>query len=342
VGQRADEMNRDAIAHAAGEAAEVGNSDDTAEIRADIEQTRSQMGETIDAIQARLNPQHIGEQVKEQVREQIHEVTSTVREATIGRAEQMVRNAGESVNDARYGLMETIRANPIPAAMAAIGLGWLFMNRRSAPPRRYYDERSMRRGERYYAGEAAYPYRPAAPYAYTQGGYDFDYDQARERDRNLAERAQHAAGGAVNKAQETVGNVADQARDAAGNVVGQARDAAGNLIDQARGTAGSLAGQAQYQARRVENTFESALGDNPLGLGALALALGAAVGFGLPQTERENQLMGEARESLVEKAQEVAQDTVEKAQRVAGDVAETAQQTAKQGAREQGLMGEKR
>lgn len=341
MGQRADEMNRDAIARAAGNAAEGAGADDTAEIRADIEQTRSQMGETIDAIQARLNPQHIGEQVKEQVREQIHEVTSTVREATIGRAEEMVRNAGESVNDARYGLMETIKANPIPAAMAAIGLGWLFMNRRSAPPRRY-DDRYMRRGERYY-GEAAYPYRPAAPYAY-QSGYesDFDYERERERRQGMAQRAQHAAGGAINRAQETVGGAAGQARDAAGNIVGQTRDAAGNLIEQARDTAGHLAGQAQHQARRVEHTFESALGDNPLGLGALALALGAAVGFGLPQTERENQLMGDARENLVEKAQEVAQDTVEKVQRVAGDVAETAQETARESAREQGLAGEKR
>ena len=77
-------------------------SDDTAEIRAGIEQTRSEMSETIDAIQDRLNPQHIKEQVKEQV-----------REATIGRAEEVMRNAGDTLNEARYGLMETIRHNPI-------------------------------------------------------------------------------------------------------------------------------------------------------------------------------------------------------------------------------------
>ncbi len=327
MGQRPDEMNREL-----GAAADATNdTDDPAEIRAEIEQTRSQMGETIDAIQARLNPQHLGEQVKEQVREQFHEVTATVRDATIGRAEEMVRNAGESITEARYGLMETIKHNPVPAAMAAIGLGWLFMGRRSAPPRRY-DQRSMRGPERYYGGEAAYAYRPGAPgapaYGY-QGGYE--PQSAYEREQNMARRAQSA-----------VGDTASQARDAAGNLIEQARDTVGGVAEQARDTAGQLAGQAQSQVRRAEDTFQSQMYENPLGVAAVALALGAAVGFGLPRTEHENRLMGEARDNLVEKAQEVAQDTVEKVQRVAGDVAETAQQTAREGAREQGLSGEKR
>ncbi|HMQ33169.1 MAG TPA: DUF3618 domain-containing protein [Chloroflexaceae bacterium] len=355
-------MNRDALARAAADAARDDSTPETAEIRAEIEQTRSQMGETIEAIQARLTPEHIGQQVKEQVREQIQEVTATVRHATIGRAEEMARHASESIDEARYGLMETIKHNPVPAAMAAIGLGWLLMNRRSAPPR-YYAERALRRGserhyagpERYYAGEAAYPYGPGAPGAYTygyQGGY-YEYEGSEEHRRGMARRAQEAAGDAVGRAQgavgsaagraqDAVGGAAGQARDAAGNLIEQTRDAAGNLIEQTRDAAGNLVGQAQHQARRVEHRLHDTANDNPLGLGAIALALGAAVGFGLPQTERENQLMGEARDNLVEKAQEVAQDTVEKVQRVAGDAAETAQQTARESAKEQGLAGEKR
>ena len=37
------------------------------------------------------------------------------------------------------------------------------------------------------------------------------------------------------------------------------------------------------------------LEDNPLALGALAVAVGAAVGFAIPSTRYEGQLMGEAR-----------------------------------------------
>ena len=52
--------------------------DETEAIRADIEQTRSQMSATIDAIQDKLNPQNIVDQAK-----------GAVREATIGRVENM-------------------------------------------------------------------------------------------------------------------------------------------------------------------------------------------------------------------------------------------------------------
>ena len=54
----------------------------------------------------------------------------------------------------------------------------------------------------------------------------------------------------------------------------------------------------------------------PLAIGAVALALGTAVGLAVPQTA-ENEWMGEARDTLVDKAQSVSQDAIEKVQQVA-------------------------
>src|SRR5919202_1910660 len=76
------------------------------------------MSTTIDAITERLSPDNVKEQVKEQMAEQVRDVRDTVREATIGKAEDMVRSAGETVSDARAGVIETIKQNPIPAALA--------------------------------------------------------------------------------------------------------------------------------------------------------------------------------------------------------------------------------
>src|SRR4051812_21559582 len=59
--------------------------DETASLRADIEQTRSELSTTIDAIQEKLNPQNIVDQAKE-----------TVREATVGKVEHMVSNATDT------------------------------------------------------------------------------------------------------------------------------------------------------------------------------------------------------------------------------------------------------
>jgi uncharacterized protein YjbJ (UPF0337 family) len=69
--------------------------------------------------------------------------------------------------------------------------------------------------------------------------------------------------------------------------------------------------------------------ENPLAVGAVALALGAAVGLAIPSTQIENRYMGEARNNLLHKAEETARDAVGKVQKVAGEVTETVKEEAK-------------
>jgi len=322
------------------------------EIRSDIEQTRDHMSETINAIQDRLSPDTLKEQVKEQVAEQVREVKDNVREATIGKAEDMVRNAGETVNEARYTVWETIKENPIPAALAGIGLGWLFMNRSSGSKRPYqprYDRRvdyvnrgysgqDLRYADRsYYGGRDNYGY----------GGRDMPYDsrysssdmmdRAGDRVGNVAGQVRDTASNVTGQARDTVSNVASQARDTVSNVASQAQDTAGQFVDTAQETVSGIYDQATNQAQRLEDRFERVMWDNPLAVGAVTLALGAAVGLALPTTDKENELMGDARDSLVQKATSAASDTFEKVQQVAGQVTDQATQAVKQGAQEQGL-----
>jgi len=343
MGERADEVNSyyDIDAANAAGADEIEATEDTAEIRAGIEETRAEMSETIEAIQDRLNPQHLKEQVKDQVREQFQEVKATVREATIGKAEDMARNMGETLDEARYGLLETIRQNPVPAALVGIGLGWLFMNRQSAPDRRYNRYNNQARyyaGSRpHYDGRQGYTGKMSA-YAETDGTNWAD--QGEHRSKGTLHQVQETAGNVVNRAQETVGTLADRTQETVSNVVNQAQETASSVASQTQEAAGYLADQAQYQAQRVEDRFQHALYENPLAVGAVALAIGTAVGFSLPQTERENALLGEARDTLVDRAQAVAQDTLEKVQQVAGDVMDQAQTTVQEKAKERGLTPE--
>ena len=332
MGERSDELSRydlsdDLPLDQGAEATEA--TEDTAEIRAGIEQTRSDMSETIEAIQERLAPQHIKEQVKEQVREQFEEAKSTVRDATIGKAEEMVRNAGDTINEARYGLMETIRQNPLPAALVGIGLSWLYMNRRSGAPSSYARYGAQ---DRYYRGQPGYT-GGANYYAAGARGYA---EQGQYGASGALHRAQETAGDVVDRAQETVGNIADRTQQTVGNVVSQAQETAGNIASQAQETVGYIADQAQHQAQRVEDRFQRILYENPLAVGAAALAVGTAIGFSLPQTQRENELMGETRDNLIDRAQEVAQDTIEKVQQVAGEVVDQAQTTVRENAKELG------
>ena len=86
------------------------------EIRAGIQETRDRISQDLDEIGERLNPHNVKEDIKE-----------GIREATIGRVEDMARQAGQRLNDAGNGLVQTIRDNPVPAVIAGVGLARLFL-----------------------------------------------------------------------------------------------------------------------------------------------------------------------------------------------------------------------
>src|SRR3954447_26107387 len=116
---------------------------EAAHIRSDIEHTRADLSETINALQEKLDPTRIAEQVKDQIREKATEAYDTaktaVKEATIGKAEKIVSNVSETVTDmtGRAGTaiksssaVQYIRDNPIPFALVGIGMGMLALNSR--------------------------------------------------------------------------------------------------------------------------------------------------------------------------------------------------------------------
>jgi hypothetical protein len=92
--------------------------DDTArtrEIRAEIEQTREDLSETVDAIQEKLRPSNI---------------VSNAATATTERVKDMAYNAADTAGEwweasGGTGLVDRIKEHPVPAVMAGIGIAWL-------------------------------------------------------------------------------------------------------------------------------------------------------------------------------------------------------------------------
>jgi len=288
---------------------DVDETQETEEIRARIEETRAEMSGTIDAIQDKISPDRLKEQAKE-----------AVREATVGRAEEFVSNAGQTAKGFGYDMLETIKQNPMPAALAAIGLGWLFMSNQN---------NGSRRPAQYYR---------SGNYNYNNYGYSggpnadrYGYDRA-----NFSGGNQNKVGEMAGQAQETVGRVASQA----GDKVGQLGDQVGDTVGQVGDKVGQFGDQAQYKAEQAGDWFQRTLYENPLAVGAVAAVAGAAIGLLLPETRQEHQIMGQARDNLMDKAQSTVQDTVQKVQRVAEETVNTAQDTAQQAAQDQGLTQE--
>lgn len=301
--------------------AELNQPDQTA-IREDIRETRERMSHTLDDLGDRLNPNHLKAQVKE-----------NIREATIGRAEHMARNAVSRVDETRHSIMDTVRDNPIPATLAGIGLGWLFWNGRKqeshdrysydrypAYPRHAYGgERPVDRGDRdVYTAGARY------------GAYDYEEPGVAERtSRRVSELGENVS----DRAEE----LTDRAQSAVSDAVDRTQEVLGDTADRARSAARQLAQETRYRTHRLEDRFQDTLYETPLALGAAAVALGLVAGLSAPATRRESELMGGARDQLVRKARDVASETTEKVQRVAERVIDEAQDTALDAAREQGL-----
>ncbi len=91
-------------------------------------------------------------------------------------------------------------------------------------------------------------------------------------------------------------------------------------------TAADLAARAKDSASAVSSRFGEVLRENPLAVGAVAVAAGTAVGLMLPSTQFESEYIGETGEKLVESVEDVARGALNKVQDAAKQMAPQQQQ----------------
>src|SRR5215212_3103500 len=119
------------------------------------------MAGTVGELGERLDPGNIADRARGRVRDAtIGTIEGKVEEMTTA-ASDFASDAGRTAQEAGSGLIETIRQNPVPAAMAGIGIGWLVMNRRSAPNRQWSGEWDRRRGSMRWADTSRFEDRSA-------------------------------------------------------------------------------------------------------------------------------------------------------------------------------------
>jgi hypothetical protein len=295
-----------------------------AEIRAAIAETRARMDGTIDDIQRQLDPDYIKARAK-----------TALRSEASRRADELGQTIQNQVTTMGTSLRDTIKQNPLPAAMVGIGLTWLYFSRggngQRVPDRRASED---------------YPQR-----YYDDARYGYGYTGQREQESGLAQAARQTqlrageltedvrarAGEVAQGAKETVENVAQGAKETVENVAQGAKGTVESVAWQARQQAHELSQQAQWRTEQARSSVVQTYNQSPLVLGAAAFAVGAAIGMALPGTASEDKLMGDARDKLVSQAQNVAQDAVQRVQQVAQQTVEVAKETAKQEAASQGL-----
>lgn len=229
---------------------------DQAQLEREIAEQRAHLGETISALEERFSPGQMLDQVLAYGKE----------------------NGGEFTHN----LVNTVKNNPVPTLMLAVGAAWLMYGS---------NNRNLGYGNSY--GE---PMR--ASY-----GLDPDYDaSSQSSSAHLKDTALHAK----DKASQLTGQVKSSVRSS----LHGARETA-NHVRHSLGHAGQ---EIRHQAYRASDGFGRLLREQPLAVGAMGIALGALIGGSLPSSRTEDRLMGDKRDRVMEKAKAMAGEAAHKAE----------------------------
>jgi ElaB/YqjD/DUF883 family membrane-anchored ribosome-binding protein len=91
------------------------------EIRSNIEETRRDLGENVDALADKVNPSKIAERQANKVKGALH----STREHLMGSVADAHDAASGAVSDAAGKAQTTVKGNPLAVGLIAVGVGWL-------------------------------------------------------------------------------------------------------------------------------------------------------------------------------------------------------------------------
>lgn len=266
---------------------------DSRQIRHDIESTRREMDRNLDALESKLTP------------------------AQLAMEAWGLFRGGSTAGASR--LWKIAKQHPGPAAVIGVGLAWMLTENSKGDDR------------------AEYGYRPGYAGAYGYSGRDDEEGEGR------VSSALHTAGDKVSSAagtaKDAVTDAASTAKDAVVGAASTAKDAvvgAKERVSEAAGTARERASElswqarerARYRARQAQVGFWQTMEERPLALGAAAIALGVVAGLMIPSTRKEDKLMGETRDRLMDRAKEVGGEALEKGKQVATVAVDTLKEEA--------------
>jgi hypothetical protein len=231
--------------------------EDVTEIRGDIEQIRGEMGGMLHELGDRLDPNVLVQRAKE-----------NVRDATIGRVEDTAKGVSDMV-------METIRRNPIPAALAGAGLAMLWMNRA------------------------------------TQDGGSVDrYGLPSSTAGDIGTQARSTAAGVA----AGVGDTAGQIGETISQTTSQVGDSIGTASRQVGETIGQTAEQVSWNFEQMMEANPLGLGLVALGAGAVIGALVPATPQEREALGDASRQIGTAVRDTVDQATQKAQEQLDRAE----------------------------
>jgi ElaB/YqjD/DUF883 family membrane-anchored ribosome-binding protein len=208
--------------------------------------------------------------------------------------DQALGMAREHGGEFATNLGRSVRNNPMPVILTGVGLAWMMAS----------------------SNEPRAPVRRSTGY----GGYqEWMSENAEEGGSESTGRLKSGVSSAKS-AIGSLGEKASRAKDSLKHSVGSISDSASGAVG---GTGERMRMQGErmrMQSQRLRGNFEMLMEEQPLIIGAIGIALGAALGAAFPRTESEDRLLGETRDSALRAAKERASEAYEDVKDTAADV----------------------
>jgi hypothetical protein len=308
------------------------------------ERHRARVDSTLDELRDRLSVGQIIDEVWGQLRH--------------GQGGDAVKNIGRKARD-----------NPLALGLIGAGVAWLLagegVRAEGRDLRRRYEAWSAEPDlEDRFTGSPSRPsyQRTGAPpraddYVAGLGPRNTIARAGSDDDPGLFDKAKSladSASDATERATDTIADAAESVANAARGVGQSASDTAASLGEGARYYGDEASDATRFAAdeagrygryirrdlyvrgQRLRRSFLETLYEEPLIVGGVALAVGAAIGVSLPSTRREDEILGPVRDDLRDTAHAYGEDVAERV----GHVAEKAYEAASEEADKTGLKSE--
>ena len=237
--------------------------DDTDQIERDLAQTRARMDRRLDELGDRLQPNQL-------VNDALAQVTG-----------------GDGADFAQT-LIAKAKANPVPAALAGIGIAWLLASSQNKAARR---------------AEPDLPTRLRS----AEAGVVRLQDEHPDVHASRLDDARGQVLGVARDASDTASSYGQRIREAMASATQSLKEVSNDMGNSASGAIGRLRGG------------KGGLAGNPVVLGSAAVLVGLVAGVLIPVSTQEERALGAVAGRLRTRGRTLAQDVVDRGAQVAGD-----------------------
>jgi hypothetical protein len=278
----------------------------SADLQREIDADRQRIEQRIGAIQERMSPGQLVDEV--------------IAYAKNSGGSEYVSNLGRALT-----------TNPLPVALMGVSLAWL-MAKQGTSSQTSIATASAEEDCPLYVAQGSVR-RMGPPEDIDGERYSHFTDDAGQRFKARTDESGHRAGhfidatgktyrGFVDATGKHISHITDEAGMALDTATGWASDTwrmmktavgtVGHTATSASGAASKAGSSLVDQSTRLNEAILTHLRDQPLVGGALAFAVGAAIGAALPHTDTEDQALGEVAEKAKEGVATQAMDLVDK------------------------------